>query len=306
MDQTVSRDVLETGRPVLINDMAAEHDRTVHLSEFVSIGPLMVLPLVGVQRTRGALVVGRLQGRPLFTAADLEMATTFANHAALALELSDARSDREHMALIEDSDRIARDLHDHVIQSLFGAGLTVQSVAAGLGDQDRARRLSHVVDSIDETIRQIRTSIFRLRGPLAPGGSAVRDSLLRVAAEVAPTLRCQPRLSFTGPVDSVVSDDVLHDLIAVTREGLTNVARHADASAVSIDLRYSGGELVLELADNGAGIGTTERRSGLANLRERAESHGGALLVCARPRPVGWQPSDAEGGTILRWTIPLN
>ena len=134
----------------------------------------MVLPLVGMARTRGALVVGRLQGRRLFTSADLEMATTFANHAALALELADARSDRERVALLEDRDRIARDLHDHVIQRLFGAGLTVESIASGLGNDARVGRLSQVVDDIDETIRQIRTSIFRLRGPIAPGAGAVR------------------------------------------------------------------------------------------------------------------------------------
>jgi signal transduction histidine kinase len=306
VENTVSRDVLDTGRPVLITDMADEHERTVHLSEVVSVGPLMVLPLVGMQRTRGALVVGRLRGRPLFTEADLEMATTFASHAALALELSDARSDRERVALLEDRDRIARDLHDHVIQSLFGAGLTVESVAAGLGDDDRKRRLSQVVDTIDETIRQIRTSIFRLRGPLAPGGVPVQDSVLRVAAEVAPALGFQPRVDFAGPLGSAVTDEVLHDLAAVVREGLTNVARHAAASAVSVDLRYSGGELVLEIADNGRGMGDSQRRSGLANLRERADGYGGILVVSDRPVHTGRLSGDVEGGTILRWTIPLN
>lgn len=169
IESTVSQLVLENGRPVLIGDIADEHEHTVHLSEFVPVGPLMVLPLVGAQRVRGALVVGRLQSRPRFTAADMEMATTFANHAAVALELADARADRERIVLLEDRDRIARDLHDHVIQRLFGAGLTVESVASGLRGDARADRLAQVVDDIDETIRQTRTSIFRLRGPLGPG-----------------------------------------------------------------------------------------------------------------------------------------
>ncbi len=138
---TVSGTVIETGQPVLIADMADEHDQTVHLSEVVRVGPLMVLPLVGSRRVRGALVVGRLEGRPQFTPADLDMATTFANHAAVALELADARTAQEQVALLEDRDRIARDLHDHVMQRLFGAGMTVESIAAGLGPDPRADRL---------------------------------------------------------------------------------------------------------------------------------------------------------------------
>ena len=129
---------MRPGQPVLIADMADEHDHTVHLSEVVPVGPLMVLPLVGSRRVRGALVVGRLEGRPQFTPADLDMATTFANHAAVALELADARTAQEQVTLLEDRDRIARDLHDHVMQRLFGAGMTVESIAAGLEPDPRA------------------------------------------------------------------------------------------------------------------------------------------------------------------------
>ncbi len=305
VDGTVSWIVIETGQPVLIPDMALEHEHTVHLSEHIPLGPLMVLPLVGMARTRGALVVGRLQGRPLFTSADLEMATTFANHAALALELSDARSDRERVALLEDRDRIARDLHDHVIQRLFGAGLTVESIASGLGHDPRVARLSQVVDDIDETIRQIRTSIFRLRGPISPRVGAVRAQMLSVVSELAPVLGYQPSISFAGPVDTAVPVDAIDDVVAVLREGLTNVARHAGASQAVATLRYSAGELVLELTDDGIGMGETRRRSGLANLRERAERHGGSLQIGA---PAPTTPSaDAENvrGTMLRWSIPL-
>jgi signal transduction histidine kinase len=304
VDDTVSKIVLDTGHPVLIPDMALEHDRTVHLSEHIPLGPLMVLPLVGMARTRGALIVGRLHGRPLFTSADLEMATTFANHAALALELADARSDRERVALLEDRDRIARDLHDHVIQRLFGAGLTVESIASGLGNDARVGRLSQVVDDIDETIRQIRTSIFRLRGPIAPGAGAVRQQMLSVVSELTPVLGYQPRISFAGPVDTAVPVEVIDDVVAVLREGLTNVARHAGASQVAVTLRYSAGELLLELIDNGIGMGDTPRRSGLANLRERAEGHGGSLLVGMPTRPG--VNDDQIRGTMLRWSIPLS
>lgn len=303
IESTVSQLVLENGRPVLIGDIADEHEHTVHLSEFVPVGPLMVLPLVGAQRVRGALVVGRLRSRPRFTAADMEMATTFANHAAIALELADARADRERIVLLEDRDRIARDLHDHVIQRLFGAGLTVESVASGLRGDARADRLAQVVDDIDETIRQIRTSIFRLRGPLGPETGAVRSRLLAVAADVAQQLGFDPRVRFAGPVDAVVPDPVLDDVLAVVREALTNVTRHARATRVDVDVTASLSELSVELTDDGVGMGDTGRRSGLANLRQRAEQHGGALVITSPVRRPGLP--DQQGGTRLRWTIPL-
>lgn len=303
MDNTVSALVLGTGQPVLIGDIAAEHEYTAHLSEVVPVGPLMVLPLVGTQRVRGALLVGRLQGRPRFTAADLEMATTFANHAAVALELADARADQERVALLEDRDRIARDLHDHVIQRLFGAGLTVESVASGLRGDDRADRLSQVVEDIDQTIRRIRTSIFQLRGPLGPHTGAARTRLLAVASELAPLLGFPPVVTYAGPVDAVIPDVVLDDLVAVMREGLTNVARHAQAGQVTVDVTAAEGTLAIELTDDGVGMGLTQRRSGLANLQHRAEQHGGALVVTS---PVPGLGRDEAGGTRLRWTIPLS
>ena len=303
MQDTVSQLVLDTGQPVLIADISTEHERTVHLIDVVGVGPLMVLPLVGTQRVRGALVVGRLQGRTLFTAADLDMATTFANHAAVALELADARADRERIALLEDRDRIARDLHDHVIQRLFGAGLTVESVAAGLGVDPRAPRLAQVVDDIDETIRQIRTSIFQLRGTLGPHSGAARAHVLAIVAELAPLLGFSPHVDFSGPIDALVSEAVLDDVSAVVREGLSNVARHAHAGWATVRLHAARGLLALEITDDGVGVGDTARRSGLANLVIRAESRAGSCTLTSPTRRGA--AGDEEGGTRLLWTIPL-
>jgi len=294
LEGTVSQVVLETGHAVLIGDMAAEHEHTVHLGDVVPVGPLMVLPLVGTRGVLGTLVVGRLGGRPRFTQEEMDMATTFAGHAAVALELADARADRERLALLEDHERIARDLHDHVIQRLFGAGLTVQSVAAALGGDAKAARLGQVVDDIDETVRQIRHSIFRLRGALGPSGGAVRPRLVAVATEVEPLLGFAPVLTFAGPVDSLVPDGVLDDLVAVVREGLTNVARHARARSATIAVTARGDGLTVTLADDGVGLRGSHRRSGLANLRRRAEGLGGSLTI-----------TDEEG-TCLTWSIPLS
>jgi signal transduction histidine kinase len=303
MEDTLAGLSFDSGRPVLVGDVTEDPKLRLHLSEFLSVGPVMVLPLIGSQRMRGALVVGRLHGRHRFDEADLAMATTFANHAATALELADARADQQRVVLLEDRDRIARDLHDHVIQRLFAAGLTVQSVAAGMGGDDRAERLDRVVTGIDETIRQIRTSIFQLRGQLGPQTGTVRVRLLGVLAEVTPLLPFEPRLRFAGPIDSVVPESVVDDLEAVTREALTNVARHARATHAEVALTASATQVVLDVVDDGVGIGATERRSGLANLRERAERHNGSLILTS---PAPQDPPTTGKGTHLRWTIPLS
>jgi signal transduction histidine kinase len=294
--------VFETGRPALVRDVTEDEGYHVHLLEVLPVGPVMVLPLVGSQGVRGALMIARLHGRHHFDEPDLDMATTFANHAALALELADARADQQRMVLLEDRDRIARDLHDHVIQRLFAAGLTLQSVAKGVGDTDLTAKLEGVVSGIDDTIRQIRTSIFQLRGQLAPEMGNVRTQLLSVVAEVSPLLGFQPSVRFAGAIDALVSDAIVPDVVAVVREALTNVARHASATRAEITLTTTSAQLVLEIVDDGVGIGETQRRSGLANLRQRAERHGGALGLA--PGPAG-QTTPSREGTSLRWTIPL-
>jgi signal transduction histidine kinase len=303
VEDSLVGEAFASGRPVLVGDVTADPQFRVHLSELLSVGPVMVLPLVGGQRMRGALVVGRLQGRDRFDEADLAMASTFANHAAVALELADARADQQRVVLLEDRDRIARDLHDHVIQRLFAAGLTVQSVAGGLCEDERALRLERVVFGIDETIRQIRTSIFELRGSLGPETGTVRTRLLAVLGEVTQTLGFEPRLSFTGPIDSVVPEAVVPDLVAVLREALSNVARHAGASRAEVALSASAAEVVLEIIDDGVGLGASQRRSGLANLRMRAERHGGSLVLTPAQSD---ETSSTRKGTHLRWTIPLS
>ena len=299
VERSASGLVLRTRRPYLVADMAAGTGHTVHLAQVVALGPVMVLPLVGAHAVRGALVVARLPGRARFTDADLDMATTFSNHAAVALELADARASRDRVLMLEDHDRIARDLHDHVVQRVFGAGLSLESVASTLRDDPRGARLTAVVDDLDETIRQIRTSIFKLRGPVGVRTGLVRSAVLGLVNELTGSLGLEPELEFSGPLDAMVPDDVVDDVLAVVREGLTNVARHAGPAHSSVRLVVTGGSLVVELSDDGDGTGEVTRRSGLANLRARALHRGGGLTVTS-PSPDG-----AAGGTLLRWTVPL-
>jgi two-component system, NarL family, sensor histidine kinase DevS len=298
-ESTLSGQAITSGLPVMIDDAAHQTAVSMHLSTALEVGPVMAVPLSTSNGVRGALVVGRVVGGQPFDAEDLDMATTFANHAAVALELADARNNEQRILLLEDRDRIARDLHDHVIQRLFAAGLSLDGLMGSVGSP-ADKRIGAVVDEIDETIRQIRTSIFELRGNLGPTIGSVRTELLGVIAEVRPLLPAEPQVSFVGPVDSVISDHVAEDLLAVLREALTNIARHADAESVQIKLSASTSQAELVIADNGVGLGTTTRRSGLANLRQRAELRGGSMTIDSPADPMSEKP-----GTRLHWTVPL-
>ncbi|GAA0630617.1 two-component system sensor histidine kinase [Sporichthya brevicatena] len=292
---------LETGRPVMLGDAATEERHVVHLTRVLEVGATMVVPLIGTVGTRGALTVARQRGRRRFDDADLDMALAFANHAAVALELADARVDQERVLLLEDRDRIARDLHDHVIQRLFAAGMTLQG-AAGLRESERAARIDRVVTDIDDVIAQIRTSIFGLRGTSGQKPATPRARILEVAAETTAVLGFEPRVRFGGPVDTMVGPEMADDLVAVAREALSNAARHAQATAVELSLTVTAEALTLEVVDDGVGLGESARRSGLENMRVRAEQYGGTLEV--GPAPAEHTTPNREG-THLRWTIPL-
>lgn len=290
---TLSQAAIETGQAIRIASANSAQDLQVHISDVVKVGPVIALPLTGSGRPRGALLAARLTGRSAFSLAELDMAATFAGHAAVALELADARAIGDRLMLLEDRDRIARDLHDHVIQRLFAAGLTVQSVLSGR-IPDSADRLSRVVDDIDETIRQIRTSIFALQ-TRSSGRVSVRAQLLKTLDEVAATMENDPRMRFAGPIDTMVEPDLVDDLQAVVREALTNAARHAKADSVEVEVRIVHGWLTVEVTDDGIGMGIPHRSSGLSNLRHRAVQRGGRFDISKGP----------VSGSILSWTIPL-
>ncbi len=293
IENTLSQYVLETGVPIVVDASRDELplQGSVYLSSVVPIGPVMVLPLVGARTTRGVLFVGRLQGRLRFTEDEVEMATAFANHASIALELVETRRDQQRMLLLEDRARIARDLHDHVIQQLFAAGMGIQGVAAGL-DEPRADQLEEVVGRVDEAIRQIRSSIFQLT-PHRFGGH-LRTAVMEVVAEVTPVLGFSPDVSFSGPVDILSDPQLTGDVAAVVREGLTNIARHACATRAQVTVSGNADEMTVCVTDDGVGLGDTGRRSGLDNIRRRAEQRSGSLAV-----------EDAAPGTRITWTASV-
>jgi signal transduction histidine kinase len=297
IENTFTEEVLRSGVPAVVadaTDTSGDGDRTVMLSQVMPVGPVMVLPLAGVQGVRGVLVVGRARGRRAFTAADVDMATNFASHASVALELADGRRDAQRMELFEDRARIARDLHDHVIQQLFASGMTLQGAAATIGDAPGVELIEKVVDSIDDAIRQIRASIFQLR-PHTMLGAGLRAGVLEVVAEVTPSLGHDPHVHFAGPVDAVSDQALAAEVSAVVRESLTNVAKHAHAERASVTVAVAGALLVVTVEDDGVGVGESTRRSGLENLRCRAEGRSGTFRM---------EPGDGGSGTRIIWQVP--
>ncbi|QBR91255.1 GAF domain-containing protein [Nocardioides euryhalodurans] len=298
VEGTLSELVLTTGRSAVLedaSDLTGPGQRSVHMSEIVPVGPVMGVPLAGTEGVRGALLVGRLQGRRPFSAADVEMADTFAHHASVALELADGRREAQRMSLFEERARIARDLHDHVIQQLFASGMMVQGVIATLDDTAAAEPLERVVDSIDDAIRQIRTSIFQLRPHRLPG-TELRSEVLDVVADVTPSLGHAPHVQFVGPVDALGDEAMTDDVTAVVRELLSNVARHAGADRVDVAVEATGSTLGVTVTDDGVGPGVPSRCSGLSNLRHRAVARGGTFALAA---------AGPGGGARAVWEVPL-
>ncbi len=204
-------------------------------------------------------------------------------------DLAAARASREVFA---DRDRIARDLHDLVIQRLFAAGMALQGVVSADVRRDVAERVIEVVDDLDSTIAEIRSTIFALgQGPQLAG--SVRAQLIRVASMAAGVLGFQPRVHFDGAVDSALPGRIAEHVVAVTREALSNVARHARAASCDVTLRV-GDQVTLEVVDDGRGIGEVTRTSGLANLADRARGLGGSFTV----------EGDPGKGTRLEWRVP--
>lgn len=253
-------------------------------------GPAVAAPLRTRRRTWGVVTVARAPGEREFTEVEREVLSDLASQAAIALELTHARREQQKAMLTEERARIARDLHDHVIQQIFGAGLTLQSMAATLAETHDRTRVDEVIGQLDDAITQIRTVIFALS---ARDGSSLRHRLIDVVAEVSGALPRPPALRFSGPVDTALSGSLADDIVGVARELLTNSVRHADADSISLDVGVDGDRVTVVVTDDGAGIRDT-RRSGLANLAARAEARGGYLTVDTGAR-----------GTRAEWRVSL-
>jgi signal transduction histidine kinase len=258
-------------------------------------GDGLAVPLGGSGgQPRGVLVVTGLPGTN--TAVAVRALTSFSGQAAVALELAERRREAERFAVFEDRDRIARDLHDLVIQRLFATGMQLEAATRFIDERpaEAHARVHRAVDELDGTIRELRSTIYGLQAP-AEGRASLRALLLQVVDSGAEQLGFAPSLRMDGLLDTLVASVAADHLLAALREGLSNAARHAAATVVEVTVAVRDDEVVLDVVDDGVGMGAGGRRSGLANLEARATQLGGSLSLTQAP----------SGGTRLTWRAPL-
>jgi signal transduction histidine kinase len=288
-DGSLSGRVIESGNPALSPGLLYPDPPAAELFT----GPAMGVPLLGAGGRGTTLVVARPPGSPQFTDSDLDMTSEFAGHASVALELRQARLIRARLALLEDRSRIARDLHDNVIQRLFGAGLALNALDLAVLPGSAHAKVEAVSVLLDEAIAEIRKSVFALSSTDRSRRSA-RHRLLEVVSESASSFPVPPRVTLDGQLDELATPALLDDLEAVIREGLSNSARHAEASSASVTVHADGDTISVRITDDGRGLGLVTRASGTRNLAARAEAWGGSSRL-----------SDGDdGGAILQWAVP--
>ncbi|MEV6007965.1 GAF domain-containing protein [Streptomyces sp. NPDC051976] len=287
---------MTAGKPITTVEVQKDPRVTAGPPRFNGLGPAVAVPMVTDEGARGALLLARREGAAPFTDAECVPLLGFAGQAALALQLSERRRSAEQLAVLEDRDRIARDLHDLAIQRLFATGMTLQSALRFVDHPEATERLLRAVDDQDETIKIIRSTIFGLRAKDAE--RRPRSLRSRAAASVeraAPGLGFTPVLRMEGLLDTDVPPPITEDAVAVLGEALSNVTRHARATTTEVSILVAGGTLTVTVTDNGVGLPANAVRSGLRNLAVRAERLGGRFE--AGPGPAG--------GTRLLWQVPL-
>jgi len=292
--KSLSGQILASGETVVVEDFRDDGRVNPAAREHMPLGWAVLLPLGAPGNVHGVLTVGRDPGSLPFPPQAVEMVTTFAAQAGIVLELAEHRHDSEQLAVLQDRDRIARDLHDLVIQRLYATGMSLQGAVPLIVRPEVADRVSSAVDALDETIREIRSAIFSLQSHSDMKQNGLRAKILEVVEEMTAPLGFAPSLRLVGPLDEDVPGEIGEQLLGALREALSNAARHAGASSVDVTVAC-GSDLVLRVRDNGRGLGKSTRRSGLAKLAERARGLGGRLRV---GRAKG-------GGTDLEWRVAL-
>jgi signal transduction histidine kinase len=281
--------VLEVAAPVLIEAEAT--GRTLALPRIENTEGFVV-PL------QSKLVLGHLllvltdSADKGAEALDPELLVGFADQAALAIDRTQALAERQELMLVADRDRIARDLHDSVIQRLFATALQLQGLRRIVVLDEVRSRLDDAVAELNTTIRDIRSTIFELRHD---DGTSLKADVRALAKEYVPVLAFTPFVRIRGPLDTGVGADVADQLLATLREALSNVARHAEADACIVEVEVGQDRVLLRVSDNGRGIGGQITESGLRNVRRRAVEHGGTFRIGA----------EEPHGTLLEWAVPL-
>src|SRR5437762_9255301 len=294
-DGSISGAVMQNGQSLSIDDVSADRRAFQPIVRLGRHGPPVVVPLRVPGGAAGPLMVTKLRGSPRFDDRSVQLVETLADQASVAIEYGRAQTELQRLGLMEERERIAKELHDGIIQSLFAVGMELQGTALMARSPDVTVRIENAVEELDKVIRDLRNYIFGLR----PGILADRqlDQALRVLGE-----EMQSRSSATVEVDidAAVAASLSGrsaEIIQLTREALSNVARHAQATRASLRLARRGSKAVLIFEDNGVGFDTSgdPKGFGISNMRARAAGLGGSLDV----------RSGTGKGTTLRITFPI-
>ncbi len=299
--QSLSGLVLTSGEPLTSADFATD-ERAARAARgaMSQIGPAELFPLGVPGNVRGVLTVGRRHGGAPFPPGQTDVVASFAAQAGVALELAASRAEAERLSLYEDRDRIARDLHDLVIQRLYATGMSLEGTMPMITRPEVASRITNAVDAMDETIKDIRATIFALQARDSAGGPDLRGDIVALVEEMTGMLGFAPSLRLGAGLGAQVGPEVAEQVLAALREAMSNAARHASASQVDVTVDVDpDGMLAVQVTDDGTGIPAEGRRSGLRNLARRAEKLGGEL----RLTPA--DPGADRPGTRLEWRVPL-
>ncbi|WP_423184534.1 GAF domain-containing protein [Arthrobacter sp. NyZ413] len=289
MDSPEVRAVAATGTPACIDDAAS-----ILGPDGGTLGKLLAIDLSAQGAHHGLLLMVRAQGTGPFPKTDVEMGSVFGSHVALALELDRIHRLREQLVVFTDRDRIARDLHDVVIQRLFAAGLSIQSLRRFTnGEEPALSRIDAVTAELDETIRDLRNTIYSLRAN-SGDQELLSSRILQSVRNATRSLPFAPHLTLTGAVDSVLDDETVINTLAVISEGLSNAVRHSEAQEIRVAVSAADGRLTLSIDDNGKGNGHPGSGNGLANMEQRAQKLGGTFTLTSTPGK----------GTSLVWSVP--
>jgi len=283
-------------RPLRLVDLSTHPDSVGFPPGHPPMHSFLGVPLRVREEVFGNLYLTDKQGGVEFTEHDESLVVALAAAAGIAIDNARMHARLGELTLAADRGRIARDLHDTVIQRIFATGLSLQSLLPLAPDADLHSRLEEAVADLDETIRQVRTTIFALEPPPA-ASKGVRAEILEICAEASRSLGFEPEVRFSGALDSRVQGHLATELFSTLREALSNVARHARARRAEVDLSVSADALHLRVCDDGVGIvgKASGAGRGLPNMAERAEYLGGSFSIAPR----------SHGGTELAWQVPL-
>jgi signal transduction histidine kinase len=289
VDASTSGGVFRSGKPLITESLSYP------IQAFTDVGQrsAILMPLRAHDEVAGVIAVARSAGRPPFDDSYLDLVSDFATHAAIALMLASGRDHARRLTIVAERERIAHDLHDHVIQRLFAAGMDLQGTVARARSPEVVDRLNRTLDDLQTIIEEIRTTIFHLKSPSESDGS-FRHRIQRVVTDLTENRDLVTTVRMHGPT-TAVGDELAEHAEAVTAEAISNAVRHSGASRLTIEVNVAD-MFTLDVIDNGCGMPDNPRRSGLANMLYRAEQVGGRCEISNQP----------EGGTRVHWTAPLN